>query len=287
MRTNLLNKLEKYNQLASVIITKKCSFFIKKVLTNKKYKCKIKQTKVRKTFFCNNKGGVNMRKARNQVIAYTISKNITNEFYISIQNGEVVVQAPWYLERRQIEEQIKEKKQWIINKINEYEISKQKSYIKSKIIKILGEDCKVKVNYKNLKKPVLTVEGKNIKITIPNKYKKMDRDEILRCLVKKLYDVIAKKEIEIIMEKLRHELGFAPEDYKLQRINNKLAKCTEDKVIIINPDIVVYDKQIIEYVVLHEFCHLKYRIHSKGFNQMIEKYMPNYREIMKLINEEY
>ena len=225
-----------------------------------------------------------MKKAKNQVITYTLTKNITNDFYISVQNGEVVVQAPWYISRKQIEEKLKERKRWIMQKINEYETSKQKSYIKSKIIKILGEDCKVKVNYKNLKKPVLTVEGKNIKITIPNKYKKMDKDEILKCLIEKLYNVIAKKEIEVIMEKLRHNLGFAPEDYKLQRMDDEIAKCTEDKIIIINPDIVIYDREIIEYVVLHEYCHLKYKTHSKGFYQMIEEYLPNYKDISKQID---
>lgn len=228
-----------------------------------------------------------MKKIRNQAIAYTITKNIGNDFYISVQNGEVVVKAPWYLSRKEIEELLREKKKWIIQKINEYETSKQKSYIKSKIIKILGEDCKVKVNYRNLKKPILTVEGKNIKISIPNKYKKMDKEEILECLIEKLYDVLAKKEIEMVMEKLRHMLGFAPEDYQLQRMNNCLGKCTEDKTIIINPDIVMYRKEIIEYVVLHQYCHLKYKTHSKGFYQMIERYMPNYKEINKLTEMKY
>ena len=228
-----------------------------------------------------------MKTVRNQVIAYTISKNITNDFYISIQNGEVVVQAPWYISRKQIEEKLKERKRWIIDKINEYETSRQKSYIKSKIIKILGEDCKVKVNYKNLKKPVLTVEGKNIKIIIPNRYKKMNKDEILKCLIEKLYDFIAKKETEIIMEKLRHELGFAPEDYRLERMENKLAECKEDKTIIINPDIVINSREIIECVLLHEYCHLKYKTHSKGFYQMMEEYLPNYKDISKQIDFEY
>ncbi len=228
-----------------------------------------------------------MRGVRNQVITYTISKNITNDFYITVQNGEVVVQAPWYLGRKQIEEKIKEKKRWIVEKVKEYEESKQKSYIKSKIIKILGEDCRVKVNYRNLKKPVLIVEGKNIKISIPNKYKKMDKDEVLRCLIEKLYDVIAKKEIEIVMEKLRHTLGYAPEDYKIQRMEGYIAKCTEDKKIIINPDIMVYDRETIEYVLLHEFCHLKYKTHSKYFYNIIEKYNPNYKEISRKIELKY
>ena len=53
---------------------------------------------------------------------------------------------------------------------------------------------------------------------------------------------------------------------------------TEEKKIVISPDIVKYDRRTIEYIVLHEFCHLKYKTHSKGFWQMIKTYMPNYEK---------
>ena len=87
------------------------------------------------------------------------------------------------------------------------------------------------------------------------------------------------------MEKIRLLLGFAPEDYTIQRLeNNQIGMClTDEKKIIINPDIVKYDKKTIEYVVLHEFCHLKYKIHVKGFWQMLKKYMPDYEKYKGLI----
>ena len=167
-------------------------------------------------------------------------------------------------------------------------MSKEKKYIRNEVIKLLGEDCKVKINYKNLKKPTLTVEGKNITICLPNKYKKLNRDEILVKLIEKLYDLVAQTEIEAIMEKIRKKLGFAPEDYIIKRIENKMAECiTEKKIIIINPDIVKYDKETIEDILIHQFCHLKYKTHSKKFNEMIIKNINNikkYNEINKNIN---
>lgn len=206
------------------------------------------------------------------IIAYTVNKNFNNELYLSVQNGEVVVRAPWYYTSNQIQEIIEEKRQWILNKIKEYQLTEEKKYIRNEIVKLLGEDCKVKVNYKNLKKPILTVEGKNIKICLPNKYKKLNRDEILIKLIEKLYDLIADKEIESMMEKVRKKLEFAPEDYIIKRIENKMADCNMEKgIIIINPDIVKYDRETIEYILIHQFCHLKYKTHSKKFNNMLEK----------------
>ena len=221
------------------------------------------------------------------LITYTVNKNFNNELYLSVQNGEVVIKAPWYYTNNQIQDLIEEKRQWILNKIKEYEISEEKKYIRNENVKLLGDNCKVIINYKNLKKPTLTVEGKDIKICLPNKYKKLNRDEILIKLIEKLYDLVAEKEIEMSMERVRKLVGFAPEDYQIKRIDNKMADCIKGKeLIIINPDIVKYDKETIDYIILHQFCHLKYKTHSKNFIEMINKNVKDikkYEEILKNI----
>lgn len=220
------------------------------------------------------------------IIRYTVDKNFNNDFYLSVQNGEVVVKAPWYYTKSQIQSIIEEKKQWILNKVKEYEENREKEYIRNEIVKLLGENCKVIINYKNLKKPTLEVEGKNIKICLPNKYKKLNRDEILEKLIEKLYDVVANKEIEIIMEKVRKSLGFAPEDYTIKRLKNKMADCiTDNSFIVVNPDIVQYDRNTIEYILIHEFCHLKYKTHSKKFNEMIDEKVKNKKLYNKILKE--
>ena len=207
------------------------------------------------------------------VITYTVDKNFNNGIYLSIQNGEVVVKAPWYYTNNQIQKMVEEKKQWILHKIKEYELSQEKKYIRNEVVQLLGNDCKVKINYKNLKKPTLTVEGKDITICLPNKYKKLNRNEILVQLIEKLYDLVAQKEIEIVMEKLRKLFGFAPEDYVI-KIENKMADCiTDEKLIIVNPDIVKYDQDTIESILIHEFCHIKYKTHSKKFKDMLSQYV--------------
>ena len=94
-----------------------------------------------------------------------------------------------------------------------------------------------------------------------------------------MYDEIARVEIENIMEETRIMLkGIAPENYIIKRMPNKLAKTLKDKTIIINPEIVKYNKEVLRYVVLYEFCNLKYRTNTKKFWNMIEKYMPRYEE---------
>ena len=144
-------------------------------------------------------------------------------------------------------------------------------------VPVLGTDYKVKIIYKNIKVAELDVEDKIIKISLPNKYKIENNERILDIAIDKMYEQIAKVEVERAMEKTRILLGFAPEDYEIRKMSEELGKCEENKITI-NPEIVKYDREVIDYIVLHEYCHLKYKSHCKSFIKMLEKYEPNYKK---------
>ena len=143
-------------------------------------------------------------------------------------------------------------------------------------VPVLGIDYKVRIAYKNIKITELNMENKVIEISLPNRYKKMNHKEILDLAIAKMYEQIAKVEIERAMEKTRIMVGFAPEEYEIKKIKN-LGTC-EDKTITIHPEIVKYNRKVIDYVVLHQYCHLKHKNHTKAFFKMLEKYLPDYKK---------
>lgn len=205
--------------------------------------------------------------------------------YISVQNGEVVINAPWYTTSSQIQKVVEEKKQWILNKIKEYEIAceEKDNYTKLKTIKVLGKNYDLVVNYKRINVPSLEFAKNQIQITLPIKFKNIESADLINILMEKMYEKIAEKEIERAMEKTRIMLEIAPEDYEIKNIEGSIATC-KDKKITINPNIAMYSKDVIDYIVLHEFCHLKYKNHTKSFYNMIKTYMPNYEEKAKELN---
>ena len=121
-------------------------------------------------------------------------------------------------------------------------------------VPVLGVDYRVKIVYKNIKITELDVEEKTIKISLPNKYKKMSNTAILDLAIEKMYEQIANVEIERAMEKTRIMVGFAPEEFEIKDM--KVFGKYEDNKIMINPQIVKYGRKIIDYVVLHQYCHL-------------------------------
>lgn len=223
----------------------------------------------------------------NQVISYTVDKNFSGDLAISVTNGQVAISAPWYISQRKINKVIVDKKQWILQKLAEYEErNKNKSVLEN--VKVFGENYSIKIFYKIISKPELNINNKNIIINLPLKYKNVDNTKIVDFIIEKFYCRVAEKEIEQVMEKYRVNLKMAPNDYRIEKIDKSLAKFLEEKkIILINPEIVKYNKDILEYVILHEFCHLKYKTHGKNFYKIIEKYIPNYKELEEKIKGLY
>lgn len=220
------------------------------------------------------------------VIAYTIDKSFSGNVAISVQDGQVAVSAPWYVSRKTIEQIISEKKNWITQKLKEYEeINKiKKANMEKRTIKVFGEDYSLKISYKSVQAPEVNLENRVLRIELPVKYKNIDNNKVLNFIIEKFYNKLAENEIESTMEKIRLILGISPEDYKIERMDGVFGKYNEiDRSITINPDIVKFDRQILEYVVLHEFCHLNFKTHCKSFYNLIEKNMKNYKEVEKMI----
>lgn len=211
---------------------------------------------------------------KDNVITYTVNKAVNTNMYITVQNGEVVVNAPWYFTSNKIQQMVQEKKKWILSKINEYE----ENLPNMQSVKIFGKNYDVEVKYQNVKIPELNLrENYKIEIILPNKYKKVGNEQILKICIDKMYEQIANNEIEGIMEKTRKILKIAPEEYEITKTKNILGKCIDGKITI-STELMQFKKEIIEYVVIHEFCHLKYKTHGKRFYEIIEKNVPNYKK---------
>lgn len=224
-------------------------------------------------------------KTKNDVITYTVDKTSNSSLYISIHNGEVIVKAPWYYTTKQIQEVVEEKKNWILKHLTEYieneTIRKQK--VNTEPVSVFGKQYDIIVKYENTKYPTLNLLKKYIEIILPAKYIDLDKTKIIQATISKMYVSIAKSEIENIMEDARHLLGFAPEDFKIKSISgNYLAQCS-NKIITINPSIMQYSREIIRFIVVHEFCHLQYKNHTKSFYEIMQKYIFNYDEIAKQV----
>lgn len=216
----------------------------------------------------------------NKTIPYTVNKAKIKNIYISIQNGEVVIKAPWYTTSNQIQEIVESKREWITKKLQEYQTSprKTKDYADGETFQVLGEKYTLNIYYKDIANGRLNIADGHISIVLPLVLAEADNTERIKSMMDKMYFMIAQREVELAMEKTRKLTGLAPDEYNIKKLKSVWGKCTSSRKITINQDLMMYSRHAIEYVVLHEFCHLKYMNHSKNFWAFVEQYMPDYKD---------
>lgn len=150
--------------------------------------------------------------------------------------------------------------------------SNKKSYL---TVSVLGNSLKLNVKFANISSVNLNKTNTQINIVLPNKYKKVDNMNIINLSIQKLYTKIAETEIEYAMEIARHILKFAPEDYTLKRLDNSFYKIIKNKLII-NPDIVKYNKTIINTTIIQAFCKIKFKPNSKAYKNLLNQALLEY-----------
>ena len=71
------------------------------------------------------------------------------------------------------------------------------------------------------------------------------------------------------------------------KMTRKWGYCNKQKKLIkLNFELIKYSVDEIDYVIIHELCHLLEFNHSKAFWRYVKKYKPNYKENQKVLKEE-
>lgn len=163
----------------------------------------------------------------NQIIEYILIRKKIKNIYLNIKKNKLFVKAHKKVPIIYIENLIKNKKDWILKKINENDIKVKKE-------KLYSDEEFEKIVFNYIKK----------------------YSELLGVYVNKL---------------------------RIKQIKYAWGSCTSNKNITINYELIKYEKNVIEYVVVHELCHLKYMNHSKKFWELVEKYIPDYKLLRKTL----
>lgn len=150
-----------------------------------------------------------------------------------------------------------------------------KSYL---TIAILGNSYKLNIKYTTSNLIELTKKGSEFELVLSKKYKNLSNIEIINHAIQKLYAELAPQELETSLELVRYLLKFAPEDYKIEYLKEDYYKIAKNKVLVISPDILRYNREIINTTLIQAFCRMKFKLNSKAYKEALRNAMKQYEE---------
>jgi len=71
--------------------------------------------------------------------------------------------------------------------------------------------------------------------------------------------------------------GFYPASVGITRAKTRFGSCSGKNRLNFSVFLFSYSDEIIDYVILHELCHIKHKNHSRAFYLEVEKHMPDYK----------
>lgn len=80
-------------------------------------------------------------------------------------------------------------------------------------------------------------------------------------------------------------LKVTPRSIKIEKINRRWGSCNSRKEITYHYLIATLPMELIDYIVVHELCHIYHMNHDRSFWRKIGSIMPDYKNKVKMLEQ--
>ena len=210
-------------------------------------------------------------------------KNIKN-MHLSVKPplGKVVVSAPLLLSTKSIENFVRLNLGWIKKQqekfINQPRMS-ARQYMSGETYYIFGKQFFLE--FIPSKKRTFKIDGTKILLYMPEKSSVENRQKFIREKFRK----ILIEQLERLIPKWEETTNLHCESFKTKYMTTRWGTCnSKAKRIWINLQMVEKPLECLEYIILHELIHLKISNHGKDFIEMMNQFMPDWKDRKNLLN---
>jgi len=196
---------------------------------------------------------------------------------IIISNGIVKIVVPDQISDFTIKELINKRMPWIRKKLkDELNITPVivKEYVDGEIFTYLGNNYQLKSLVGSVSSVKVTSDS--IYVSLPKKSK-----ENIKSLLEHWYE---EKAIEILTEKTNRYakiIGVSPTTISVGDFKSKWGSCSIEGKISYNWKIIIAPHKILDYIVIHELCHMLEHNHSKEYWCHVKTYCNDFKEYRK------
>ena len=184
--------------------------------------------------------------------------------YIRIREGEIIITTTLFMTTTKILKLLQENKATIEKMIEK----EAKKHAKENDFFLLGKKYEV----------IIKKEKKEVEI---------EEDSIYSPSIEQLDQAIQKYSRELFQKHLQYYYALFEEkipspNLKIRKMKTRWGVCnTKNYNITLNSELIKYEIECLDYVIIHELSHFIEPNHSTNFWKIVSKYCPNYKEIRK------
>ena len=214
-----------------------------------------------------------------QTLSFEINyKNRTSMgIYIDVY-GNVEIQAPKGTSDELLLQLLEEKWDWIQQKSTEMKDrtlgQKVKIYDHGETFLYLGNEYPIKVSQDiTIKQDYVVLEGDKLYI-----YVKQLEDEKIKQALKRFYYQQCKTLVERSIRSYQSNFKIKPRSIRISDNNRNWGTCDSRQQLTFNWKLAMAPLKVIDYVVVHEMCHMVHLNHDRSFWRLVGKILPDYEE---------
>lgn len=197
---------------------------------------------------------------------------------VIVDADTITVRVPFDKDKLEIQKLVLDKASWILRKQKEYRETtpevRKPSFKYNTTLPYLGNNYPLTIDTNQARNRVEIVDGKFI---VGVKSAKVSNHTL-----KKLYESwITEKAQHTFEDKVRKyskELGVRAKGVAIKNLRNRWGSLTRMGVINLNLNLIKAPEDSIDYIILHELCHLRIKEHSHRYWSLVHGFMPNYQD---------
>ena len=213
----------------------------------------------------------------NEEVLVRVIRTKNKNMYLKIHNEEIIVSAPKTTFKFAINNFVKNNIEKFYQQLLLIKANKKYDF-KNKFVYLLGKKYYFEI-FKGFKKRNFEINGDFIYIYLKNgselEVEKYIKDFLKKIVTEKIINI--QRFWEEQMNIPQHEISVA---YKTSSWGTNLIN---KRKISYSAKLAHYDEKVLQYLAVHELAHFKQPNHSKLFWDLVKLYMPNYKDIQKIL----
>ncbi len=200
-------------------------------------------------------------------------------------SGQIMVTAPMASDTKTINAKVRQKAPWILKQINTFNKyqpgTTPRRYLNGESHLYLGRQYRLKV-IKDTEQSIKAYRGQ-IWVYSPKSDPISIHKQIASWYVGRAKEIFHQV-LDVVFPKFKRYLKVKPTLF-IRKMSTRWGSCTPSGRIILNPELIKAPKGCIEYVIVHELCHLVHHNHTKQFYQLLGRIIPDWEKWKDRLNK--